>query len=83
MIFKLPHQDSIDYLKKVAPNMASLSSRLISNLGAEKGHCFIQSDADVSHRDLKKPQRLEIRPKCTQHGGTTQKNQQSAVSSVS
>ena len=75
MVFKLPHQESIDYLKKMAPNLASLSSRRISNLESEKGVCFIQSDGDASHRDLRTPQMLEVRPKCTQHGGTTQKNE--------
>ncbi len=74
LVFNLPHQEAIDYLKKSAPNLASLPARGVSNLQTEKGLCYIQSDDHVSDPDLRTPQLLEVRPRCTQHGGATRRN---------
>lgn len=70
-IFKLPTQKAINYVRKAAPNLESLSAQGVSNLDLEQGICFIQTDDDCSDSMLRVPQLLEVRPRCTQHGGAT------------
>ena len=71
LIFKIPTQEAINYLRRAAPNLAALSPQRVSNLDLEKGVCFIQTDDDCSDTVLRVPQLLEVRPRCTQHGGAT------------
>lgn len=73
-IFQLPTDKAITYLKRSAPNLKSLSGQQVANLGLERGTCFVQTDNDCSSPDLRSPQLLEIRPRCSQHGGATIRN---------
>ncbi|GIX04297.1 MAG: hypothetical protein KatS3mg114_0166 [Planctomycetaceae bacterium] len=70
-IFKLPSLQAINYVRKAASNLDFLSPQRVSNLDLEQGVCFVQTDADCTDSSLKVPQLLEIRPRCTQHGGET------------
>jgi hypothetical protein len=70
-IFKLPTEKAIAYLKRSAPNLKTLSQKQVANLGLEKGMCFVQTDNDCTDPDLRSPQLLEVRPRCSQHGGAT------------
>lgn len=71
LIFKLPTQKAINYVRKAAPNLEALSAQRVSNLDLEQGVCFVQTDDDCNDSILKVPQLLEVRPRCTQHGGAT------------
>ncbi|MFW6031433.1 MAG: ATP-binding protein, partial [Myxococcota bacterium] len=71
VIFKLQDSSAIEYIRRAAPNLAALSPQAIANLELEAGRCFIQSDDEVSHRILRTPQPLKIRPRCSKHGGKT------------
>jgi hypothetical protein len=71
MIFKLPDQKAIDYLRKAAPNLSGLSPQKVSNLDLEQGICFVQTDDDCTDTLLRFPQLVAIRPRCTLHGGET------------
>ncbi|HEX6985076.1 MAG TPA: hypothetical protein VF170_06845, partial [Planctomycetaceae bacterium] len=71
LIFKLPSGKAIACVRSAAPNLATLSPRQLSDLGLEQGVCFVQSDDDCTDPSLKIGQLLEIRPRCTQHGGAT------------
>ena len=71
IIFKLPTLKAIKYLQKVAPNLKTLSIGQVANLGLEQGVCFIQTDDDCTDPSLSIPQPLEIRPRCSLHGGAT------------
>jgi DNA helicase HerA-like ATPase len=70
-IFKLPTAKAINYLRKVASNLKMLSVERVANLGLEQGVCFIQTDHDCTDTSLSIPQLLEIRPRCSLHGGAT------------
>lgn len=71
MIFKLPSDRSISYVRKAAPNLHALSPQQVSNLDLEQGVCLIQTDDDCTDDLLRIPQLLGVRPRCTQHGGET------------
>jgi DNA helicase HerA-like ATPase len=71
LVFKLPNQKAINYVRTAAPNLAGLSPQKVSNLDLEQGVCFVQTDDDCTDTLLRVPQLLEIRPRCTQHGGAT------------
>jgi hypothetical protein len=71
IVFKLPTKKAINYLQKVAPNLKTLSIEEVVNLNLEQGLCFIQTDDDCTDKKLSKPQLLEIRPRCSLHGGAT------------
>ena len=71
LIFKLPHSKGVNYLRKMAANLASLSSYQVGNLDLEQGVCLIQTDDDCTDVLLRRPQLLQVRPRCTQHGGAT------------
>ncbi len=71
LIFKLPNAKAISYVRNAAPNLQSLSPQKVSNLDLEHGMCFIQTDDDCTDTLLKIPQALEVRPRCTMHGGAT------------
>jgi hypothetical protein len=70
-IFKLPNARAINYVRKAAPNLETLSPQRVANLDLEQGLCFVQSDDDCSDTMLRVPQYLEVRPRCTKHGGAT------------
>jgi hypothetical protein len=74
LIFKLPTANAINYLRRAAPNLQSISPQRVSNLDLEQGVCFIQTDDDCTDSLLKVPQLLEVRPRCTQHSGATIRN---------
>ncbi|MCB9925598.1 MAG: hypothetical protein H6822_25835 [Planctomycetaceae bacterium] len=71
LIFKLPQAKSVAYLRRAASNLDSLSPQRVSNLDLEKGLCLIQTDDDCTDATLRSPQLLNVRPRFTQHGGTT------------
>lgn len=71
LIFKLPTKKAISYVRKAAPNLDTLSPDRVANLDLEQGVCFVQTDDDCSDPLLKSPTLLEVRPRCTQHGGAT------------
>lgn len=71
LIFKLPNAKAIAYVRKAAPNLESLSPQQVSNLDLEHGVCFIQTDDDCTDTLMRVPQALEVRPRCTMHGGST------------
>jgi hypothetical protein len=71
LIFKLTAQESLAYLKSQSVNLKGLDNGIVGNLDLEQGVCFVQSDDSVSDECLKSPQRLLVRPRCTQHGGAT------------
>jgi hypothetical protein len=71
LVFKLPNRKAIDYVRKAAPNLEGLSPQKVSNLDLEQGVCFVQTDEDCTDTLLRVPQLLEVRPRCTQHGGAT------------
>jgi Topoisomerase DNA binding C4 zinc finger len=43
----------------------------VSNLDLEQGVCFLQTDDDCTDDLMRVPQAVEIRPRCTMHGGST------------
>lgn len=43
----------------------------MSNLNLEQGVCFVQTDDDCTDILMRVPQALEVRPRCTMHGGST------------
>jgi hypothetical protein len=71
LIFKLPSLKAITYVRHAAPNLESLSPRKVSNLNLEQGVCFVQTDDDCTDTSMQVPHILEIRPRCTMHGGST------------
>lgn len=71
MIFKLPNAKAINYVRTAAPNLEGLSPQRVANLDLEQGLCFIQTDDDCTDPLLRVPQALEVRPRCTLHGGST------------
>ena len=71
LIFKLPNAKAIAYVRKAAPNLESLSPQKVSNLDLEHGVCFIQTDDDCTDILMRVPQALEVRQRCTMHGGST------------
>jgi hypothetical protein len=71
IIFKIPSQRAINYIRRAAPNLDCLSPQRVSNLDLEKGMCFIQSDDECTDSLMKVPQLLSVRPRCSQHGGHT------------
>ena len=71
LIFKLPNAKAINYVRHAAPNLESLSPQKVANLDLEQGLCFLQTDDDCTDRLLRLPQAIEIRPRCTMHGGST------------
>jgi Cdc6-like AAA superfamily ATPase len=81
-IFKLPTANAINYLKKAAPNLKTLSLKQVANLGLEKGLCLVQSDEDRTDPSLGTPQLLQVRPRLSQHGGATLKHIQPKVAIV-
>ncbi len=74
MIFKIPDQRAINYLRGAAPNLSHLVAYQVSNLNTEAGECFIQTDDDCSDMLLRKPQLFTVRPRCSQHGGATKRS---------
>jgi hypothetical protein len=74
LIFKLPTQKAINYVRKAAPNLEALSPQRVSNLDLEQGVCFVQTDDDCTDPLLRVPQLLEVRTRCTQHSGATIRN---------
>lgn len=74
MVFKLPSSKAISYMQKAAPNLEALPQQRVANLDLEEGICFIQTDDDCTDSLLKVPQLLEVRPRCTLHGGATVRN---------
>ncbi|MEW4529993.1 topoisomerase DNA-binding C4 zinc finger domain-containing protein [Maioricimonas sp. JC845] len=81
-IFKLPNAKAINYVRKAAPNLQGLSPQRVSNLDLEQGLCFIQTDDDCTDVHLRVPQLLEVRPRCTLHGGATIRQVDTAVRDV-
>lgn len=71
LVFKLPNAKSINYVRKAAPNLETLSPQKVSNLDLEQGLCFVQTDDDCTDTFMQIPQALEVRPRCTLHGGST------------
>lgn len=71
LIFKLPNAKAINYVRHAAPNLESLSPQKVSNLDLEQGVCFVQTDDDCTDSLMRVPQALEVRPRCTMHGGST------------
>jgi hypothetical protein len=71
LIFKLPNAKAINYVRHAAPNLESLSPQKVANLDLEQGVCFIQTDDDCTDAVMRVPQTLEVRPRCTMHGGST------------
>lgn len=71
LIFKLPNAKAINYVRHAAPNLENLSPQKVSNLNLEQGVCFIQTDDDCTDLFMRVPQALEVRPRCTMHGGAT------------
>src|SRR5262249_38269945 len=71
LIFKLPNLKAINYVRKAAPNLDGLSPQKVSNLDLEQGLCYIQTDDDCTDTLLRLPEPLEVRPRCTMHGGAT------------
>lgn len=71
LIFKLPNAKAINYVRHAAPNLESLSPQKVSNLDLEQGVCFVQTDDDCTDSLMRVPQALEVRPRCTMHGGAT------------
>jgi hypothetical protein len=71
LIFKLPNAKAINYVRRSAPNLESLSPQKVSNLDLEQGVCFVQTDDDCTDNLMRVPQALEVRPRCTMHGGST------------
>ena len=71
LIFKLPNAKAINYVRHAAPNLESLSPQKVSNLDLEQGVCFVQTDDDCTDTLMRVPQALEVRPRCTMHGGST------------
>ncbi|MGF1583057.1 MAG: topoisomerase DNA-binding C4 zinc finger domain-containing protein [Gemmataceae bacterium] len=71
LIFKLPNAKAINYVRHAAPNLEGLSPQRVANLDLEQGLCFIQTDDDCTDEMLRVPQQLEVRPRCTMHGGST------------
>ena len=47
MIFKIPSQKAINHIRRAAPNLASLSPQMVTNLDLEQGICLIQTDDNV------------------------------------
>jgi hypothetical protein len=74
LIFKTSDRKAIDAIRKAAPNLEALSAQQVSNLDLEQGTCFIQTDDDCTDSLLKVPQLLHVRPRCSQHGGETIRN---------
>jgi DNA phosphorothioation-dependent restriction protein DptH len=72
-VFKLPTAKAVNYLRKVVSNLKVLSLDQVANLGLEQGKCFIQTDHDCTDDALHVPQVLDIRPRCSLHGGATVK----------
>ena len=70
-VAQLPNANAINYVRRAAPNLASLSPQKISNLDLEQGMCFVQTDDSCTDDIMQTPQALEIRPRCTLHGGAT------------
>jgi len=75
-VFKLPTAKAINYLKRAAPNLKTLSLDQVANLGLEKGLCFVQTDDDRTDASLGIPQLLQVRPRLSQHGGATVRHSQ-------
>jgi hypothetical protein len=73
-IFKLPHEKSINYVRKAAPNLELLARHAVADLGLEEGVCFVQTDDECTDTLLRTPQMLRVRPRCTLHSGTTQRS---------
>jgi len=73
-IFKLPHEKSINYVRKAAPNLELLARHAVADLGLEEGTCFIQTDDECTDTLLRTPQVLRVRPRMTLHSGTTQRS---------
>lgn len=73
-IFQLPTTKAINHLKKASPNLETLSKKDISNLGLEKGICYLQTDEDCTDNLMRTAQLVEVRPRCTLHGGATIRN---------
>jgi hypothetical protein len=71
LVFKLPNLKAINYVRKAAPNLDGLSPQKVSNLDLEQGLCYIQTDDDCTDTLLRVPGPLEVRPRCTMHGGAT------------
>ncbi|HUG93605.1 MAG TPA: hypothetical protein VML55_22385, partial [Planctomycetaceae bacterium] len=71
LIFKLPSAKAIKCVRNAAPHLQRLSPQKLSNLDLEKGLCFVQTDDDCTDTLLQVPQALEVRPRCTLHGGST------------
>lgn len=71
LIFKLPNAKAINYVRHAAPNLESLSPQKVSNLDLEQGVCYVQTDDDCTDTMMRVPQALEVRPRCTMHGGAT------------
>ena len=80
LIFKLPNTKAISYVRNAAPNLDSLSLQKVSNLDLEQGLCFVQSDDDCTDKLMRVPQALEVRPRCTMHGGSTIRQVEDVVS---
>ncbi len=79
MIFKLPNAKAINYIRHAAPNLEALSPHKVANLDLEQGVCYVQTDDDCTDSMLRVPQALEVRPRCTQHGGATIRQVQSGA----
>ncbi len=71
IMFKIPSLAAIKYVQRAAPNLGALLPQQLSNLDLEQGVCFVQTDDDCSDSLMRKPQLVEIRPRCSLHGGTT------------
>jgi hypothetical protein len=82
LIFKLPNAKAINFVRHAAPNLGSLSPQKVSNLDLEQGVCFIQTDDDCTDTLMRVPQALEVRPRCTMHGGSTIRQTDAAESEV-
>jgi hypothetical protein len=81
-VFKLPTTDAINYLRSAAPNLQTLSLKRIANLDLEQGVCFVQTDDDCTDTSLRAPQLLEIRPRCSLHGGATLRQLEHSSSTI-
>jgi Cdc6-like AAA superfamily ATPase len=85
-IFKLPNAKAINYVRRSAPNLESISPQKVANLDLEQGVCFVQTDEVCTDELMKIPQMMEVRPRCTMHGGATIRqvdNTQTATASES
>jgi len=70
-MFKIPDQKEIDHLRNVAPSLQALAPQALAGLDLEQGLCFVQTDDDCSDPNLRTPQIVRIRPRCTLHSGAT------------